>query len=154
MAASLASRARSDAGGVFREAGKDGPAYVAFSRSPRFGWTTSLAASATAIDATATRPLWTVLGVGLGMVLVGASSPSVSAATLTLVSALLTEAARLGRGESPRLVRSFSRDRRVSGSLSLREPRGRVGDEFRIMPATGGAAEFWRRALPPANSTV
>ena len=151
VAASLASRARSDAEGVFREAGKDGPAYVTFSRSPRFGWTTSLAASATAIDATATRPLWTVVAVGLGMVLVGALLALwVGRHVDDSVQRLVTEAARLGRGESPRPVRSVIREvgELAASLVAAGSQRARVDDEFRTHAERQAAlADFGRRAL-------
>jgi signal transduction histidine kinase len=152
MSASLASRARADASGVFRESGKDGiPAYVAFSRSPRFGWTSSLAASAAAVDATATGPLWTVLGVGVGVVLVGALLAIwVGRRVDHSVQRIVAEADRLGRGESPRLVPSVIREvRELSASLvAAGRERARVDEEFRRHAGQQTAlAEFGRRAL-------
>jgi signal transduction histidine kinase len=152
MSASLASRARAEASGVFRESGKDGvPAYVAFSRSPRFGWTSSLAASATAVDATATGPLWTVLGVGVGVVLAGALLAIwVGRRVDHSVQRIVAEADRLGRGESPRLVPSVIREvRELSASLvAAGRERARVDEEFRRHAGQQAAlAEFGRRAL-------
>src|SRR5207248_284640 len=112
VSATLAARAGADAAGVFREGGKDGvPGYVAFSRSSRFGWTTSLAAPVAAVDATATRPLWMVLGVGFGVVLAGALLAVWAGRHVDRsVQRIAAEAAGLGRGESPRQVPSIIRE--------------------------------------------
>ena len=152
VAASLASRARADAEGVFRESGKDrDPGYLAFSRSPRFGWTTSLAASAIAVDATATRPLWTVLGVGLGVVLAGALlAVWVGRRVDHSVQRIVAEADRLGQGEPPRLVPSVIREvGELSASLvAAGRERARADEEFRGRAGQQAAlAEFGRRAL-------
>ena len=151
VSASLASRARADAEGVFRNSGKDGvPGYVAFSRS-RFGWTTTLAASTSAVDAIATRPLWTVLGVGLVVVLAGALvAVWVGRRADTSVQRIVAEANRLGRGESPRLVPSVIREvGELSASLvAAGRERARVDEEFRSQARQQAAlAEFGRRAL-------
>lgn len=152
VTASLASRARTEPEGVFRGAGKDGsPEYIAFSRSPSFGWTTSLAASAATVDAAATRPLWTVLGVGLTVLLTGALlaiwlSRHVDASMQRIV----TEAGRLGHGETPSRVPSLLREvGMVSASLvAAGGERARVDDDLRNQASRQAAlAEFGRRAL-------
>ncbi|PYO57965.1 MAG: hypothetical protein DMD83_06450, partial [Candidatus Rokuibacteriota bacterium] len=152
VSASLAARARGDAAGVFREGGKDGdPRYVAFSRSPRFGWTTSLAAPVAAVDATATRPLWTVLGVGFGVVLAGALLAIWAGRHVDRsVQRIVAEADRLGRGETPRQVPSLIREvGELSGSLvAAGRERARVDDDLRNQASRQAAlAEFGRRAL-------
>jgi signal transduction histidine kinase len=158
-AGDFASHARGAPDGVSRGHTKDGSsAHVAFSRSPRFGWTATLTAPATAVDAAAMRPLWTVTGVGVALVLAGALLALwLGRRVDRSVQHLVREADRLGRGEAPRVVPSVIREaEELSASLAAAgRERARADEEIRARARQQAAlAEFGRRALGDADLDV
>ena len=75
--------------------------YTAYTRSPRFGWTTGLALPAAAVEGPARAALWTLGGGGLGLLLLGLGLAVVFSWTIARpVASLAEDAAAVGRGES------------------------------------------------------
>jgi PAS domain S-box-containing protein len=128
-------RARAATSGVFRDVTREGvPAYTAFSRSPTYGWMTSLAVPAATLDAAATEPLRTILGVGVALLLGGALlAVWVGRRVSRQIESIVVEADRLGRGETPEPVPSAIREvADLSASLvAAGQARARAQDELR-----------------------
>jgi PAS domain S-box-containing protein len=130
-------RARAATSGVFRDVTREGaPAYTAFSRSPTYGWMTSVAVPAATLDAAAMGPLRTVIGVGVALLLGGVLlAVRVGGRVSRQIGSIVAEADRLGRGETPEPVPSAIREvADLSASLvAAGWARARAQDEFRAM---------------------
>lgn len=128
-------RARAATSGVFRDVTREGvPAYTAFSRSPAYGWMTSLAVPAATVDAAAVGPLRTIIGAGVALLLGGALLAVWFGRRVSRqIGSIVVEADRLGRGETPAPVPSSIREvADLSASLvAAGRARARIQDEFR-----------------------
>jgi PAS domain S-box-containing protein len=128
-------RARAATSGVSRDVTREGvPAYTAFSRSPAYGWMTSLAVPAATVDAAAVGPLRTIIGAGVALLLGSALLAAwFSRRVSRQIGSIVVEADRLGRGETPEPVPSTIREvADLSASLvAAGRARARIQDEFR-----------------------
>jgi signal transduction histidine kinase/ActR/RegA family two-component response regulator len=149
---SAEAQARAAAKGVFKGVTKEGIAvYSAFARAPVSGWTASLSAPADAVDAAAVAPLKALGAVGLAFVLGGALlAVWVGRRVTKPIDALVVEAGRLGRGETPRPLRSpIFEVTELSASLTAAgRERARADAEIQNRARQQAAlADFGRRAL-------
>jgi PAS domain S-box-containing protein len=93
---------------AFRGVTREGiPSYSAYSRSPIYGWTTSLSVPATVLDAASRRTLFMVLGAGAVLLLGGTLlAVWVGRQVTRPIEQIVVAAEQLGRGETPQPVRS------------------------------------------------
>ena len=144
------------ADGVARSTAADGTStYVAYSRSPHFGWTAILTAPAAALQAGAIRPLWAVAAMGVVLALAGTVlAVGLGRGVDRSVRSIVAEADRLGRGETPRPVASPIREtRELSARLAAAgQERARAEEEIQGRARQQAAlAEFGRRAFSGAD---
>ncbi len=149
---SFEAQARAAVKGVFKGVTKEGMAvYSAFARSPVSGWTASLSAPAAAVDAAAVGLLKALVAVGLAFVLGGALLAVWAGRRVTKgIDAIVLEAGRLGRGETPRPLRSpIFEVTKLSESLTAAgRERARADAEIQNRARQQAAlADFGRRAL-------
>jgi signal transduction histidine kinase len=87
------------------------PVYAAYSRSPIYGWTTALAVPAADVDAAFRRTAVVVLGAGIALLSGGVLLAVWVGRRMTRpIGEIVAAAERLGRGETPRPVRSAIRE--------------------------------------------